>query len=150
MDYRSLKKVVFVFWIGTIVNACATHSDAIDEEKVATFKRLEMPYLQAVKLTRDSILWIQGMELKVEDLERGLLVTDWQVTSPRERHRMTLRIQREISKKGEAGLISVHAEEQILGDSGVWIDVPSSGQWENQTLTSIDQRYQTYQKARHP
>jgi len=108
-----------------------------------------MPFAKAVVLTRDSLLWIQGMELQVEDLERGLLVSDWQMTSPRERHRVTLRIQRETSKRGEAGLVSVHAEEQVFGESG-WTEIPSSGLWEYQTLKAIESRYQSLFEAKAP
>lgn len=121
------------------LTGCAAHQEPVRTSDALNFKRIFLPFTSVTKATRDSLLWIEGMELRVEDMARGLFVTEWQNNSPDNRFRITLRIQQEFSSSGESSMISAHAEEQVLINNS-WQEVPSSGQWEKDIMNAIESR----------
>jgi len=120
------------------LSACSTKAVAtFDNEGPKTYLRSQLTIPQLVEETSTFLEYYKGYNLGIKDLQRGLIVTDWVASTFSQRHRVSIRVNRDV----DGSLLTAHWELQVLQE-GRWYEEPSLGHFEADLIAELDQHLQ--------
>jgi len=125
-----LRFLVIGFAVG-VITGCAT-KQSTKSMASKTVIHSPMAPVTVVEETQKFLEWQKGYNIKVRDIARGLLVTDWMEDSPISRHQFMIRVNRDL----EGALLTAHVVvEQFSGTQ--WQSVVAAPQWENRMVHEL-------------
>lgn len=132
MDYHRLKASIFLI-LAVFLTACATKTVEVAKTPLPkTVLESSLPARKLFEISEAYLEYHHGYALRVRDLERGLIVSDWSLENPLERQQITLRV----SPNDRGSIISAHIKTEALTQEG-WVDVPTEGEREGLFLSDL-------------
>lgn len=141
MAHHRIKDSILIAAIGLVFSACAAKQELSTRTPVPkTVLESSLPARKVFEISENYLEYHLGYALRVRDLERGLIVSDWAAENPAERQQITLRV----SANHPGSLVSAHVKTEAFTDEG-WRDIPTSGDREAKFLADL----QTYLNQKH-
>ena len=140
MDHSRLN-ILILGVLALSLSACVTHKAPTTEAQSPIKKSFAEVALSPADTFREAekyLEWQKGYSLRVRDAANGLLVTDWTLDSPTERHQITLRV----TPDTVGSLLSAHILKAYLQNSQ-WIDSLSDGSLEDFILQDFQSQLPT-------
>lgn len=133
MDHNRLRGMILGL-VCLFLTACATKTQEAQVRLPLPKTVLEssFPAKKLFEISESYLEYHYGYSVRVRDLERGLIVSDWSRENPTERHQITLRV----SPNEKGSILSAHIKTEAFTPEG-WKDLPTRGEREGIFLSDL-------------
>lgn len=129
----NLRQFVFIL-LPWVLMACVQETKQVNLDKPKTFLKTELVAGKVFQKAANFLEYYKGYSIPVKDASRGLLVSGWVNDSPFQRHRITMRVDRDV----QGSILSAHMLIQTTRDGQRWTEELSAGWREAQLIQEIE------------